>query len=133
WGQRGDRVGPGAGTARGPHGDNVGPGAGTAWGPCGAGSRDSAGTTWGQCGAGSRDHVGTVWGREQGQRGDHVGTAVSPAVPTQPHLHKSHVGSHDVPFVLSSKGDAWAKYMAEVQKYKAHQCSDDDKTRPLVK
>lgn len=35
--------------------------------------------------------------------------------------------------VLSSKGDAWAKYMAEVKKYKAHQCSDDDKTRPLVK
>ncbi|XP_061875825.1 telomerase RNA component interacting RNase isoform X2 [Colius striatus] len=31
------------------------------------------------------------------------------------------------------KGDAWAKYMAEVKKYKAHQCSDDDKTRPLVK
>ncbi|XP_041033049.1 telomerase RNA component interacting RNase [Carcharodon carcharias] len=30
-------------------------------------------------------------------------------------------------------GDAWAKYMAEVKKYKAHQCSDDDKTRPLVK
>ncbi|KAM4880146.1 telomerase RNA component interacting RNase isoform 2-T2 [Sylvia borin] len=36
-------------------------------------------------------------------------------------------------FVLTSKGDAWAKYLAEVQKYKAHQCSDDDKTRPLVK
>ncbi|KAM8793929.1 telomerase RNA component interacting RNase [Eudromia elegans] len=35
--------------------------------------------------------------------------------------------------VLSSRGDAWAKYMAEVRKYKAHQCSDDDKTRPLVK
>ena len=35
--------------------------------------------------------------------------------------------------VLTSKGDAWAKYMAEVKKYKAHQCSDDDKTRPLVK
>ncbi|XP_039581139.1 telomerase RNA component interacting RNase [Passer montanus] len=35
--------------------------------------------------------------------------------------------------VLTSKGDAWAKYLAEVQKYKAHQCSDDDKTRPLVK
>ncbi|XP_029441005.1 telomerase RNA component interacting RNase [Rhinatrema bivittatum] len=35
--------------------------------------------------------------------------------------------------VLASKGDAWAKYMAEVKKYKAHQCSDDDKTRPLVK
>uniref|UniRef100_V9LE36 Telomerase RNA component interacting RNase n=1 Tax=Callorhinchus milii TaxID=7868 RepID=V9LE36_CALMI len=31
------------------------------------------------------------------------------------------------------EGDAWAKYMAEVKKYKAHQCSDDDKTRPLVK
>ncbi|XP_032995671.1 telomerase RNA component interacting RNase [Lacerta agilis] len=35
--------------------------------------------------------------------------------------------------VLTSKGDAWAQYMAEVKKYKAHQCSDDDKTRPLVK
>ncbi|XP_032740016.1 telomerase RNA component interacting RNase isoform X1 [Lontra canadensis] len=35
--------------------------------------------------------------------------------------------------VLTSKGDAWAKYMAEVKKYKAHQCGDDDKTRPLVK
>nr|XP_033779033.1 telomerase RNA component interacting RNase [Geotrypetes seraphini] len=35
--------------------------------------------------------------------------------------------------VLASKGGAWAKYMAEVRKYKAHQCSDDDKTRPLVK
>ncbi|XP_006631676.1 telomerase RNA component interacting RNase [Lepisosteus oculatus] len=33
----------------------------------------------------------------------------------------------------TSKGDAWAKYMAEVKKYKAHQCGDDDKTRPLVK
>ncbi|XP_015234823.1 telomerase RNA component interacting RNase isoform X2 [Cyprinodon tularosa] len=31
------------------------------------------------------------------------------------------------------KSDAWSKYMAEVKKYKAHQCSDDDKTRPLVK
>lgn len=37
------------------------------------------------------------------------------------------------PQVLTSKGDAWAKYMAEVKKYKAHQCGDDDKTRPLVK
>ncbi|CAH2272916.1 Hypothetical predicted protein [Pelobates cultripes] len=36
-------------------------------------------------------------------------------------------------FVLSNKGGAWAQYMAEVKKYKAHQCSDDDKTRPLVK
>ncbi|KAM4748380.1 telomerase RNA component interacting RNase [Rhinophrynus dorsalis] len=35
--------------------------------------------------------------------------------------------------VLSSKGGAWAQYMAEVKKYKAHQCGDDDKTRPLVK
>ncbi|XP_075062748.1 telomerase RNA component interacting RNase isoform X1 [Mixophyes fleayi] len=35
--------------------------------------------------------------------------------------------------VLSRKGGAWAQYMAEVKKYKAHQCSDDDKTRPLVK
>ncbi|KAG2471037.1 TRIR RNase, partial [Polypterus senegalus] len=33
----------------------------------------------------------------------------------------------------AAKGDAWAKYMAEVKKYKAHQCGDDDKTRPLVK
>ncbi|XP_029014642.1 telomerase RNA component interacting RNase [Betta splendens] len=31
------------------------------------------------------------------------------------------------------KSDAWTKYMAEVKKYKAHQCGDDDKTRPLVK
>uniref|UniRef100_A0A8C5WD53 Telomerase RNA component interacting RNase n=1 Tax=Leptobrachium leishanense TaxID=445787 RepID=A0A8C5WD53_9ANUR len=35
--------------------------------------------------------------------------------------------------VLSTRGGAWAQYMAEVKKYKAHQCSDDDKTRPLVK
>ncbi|NP_001089536.1 uncharacterized protein LOC734591 [Xenopus laevis] len=35
--------------------------------------------------------------------------------------------------VVSNKGGAWAQYMAEVKKYKAHQCSDDDKTRPLVK
>lgn len=33
----------------------------------------------------------------------------------------------------AGKGDAWSKYMAEVKKYKAHQCGDDDKTRPLVK
>uniref|UniRef100_A0A8C8DSQ3 Telomerase RNA component interacting RNase n=1 Tax=Oryzias sinensis TaxID=183150 RepID=A0A8C8DSQ3_9TELE len=32
-----------------------------------------------------------------------------------------------------SKSDAWSKYMAEVKKYKDHQCCDDDKTRPLVK
>ncbi|XP_034394620.1 telomerase RNA component interacting RNase isoform X2 [Cyclopterus lumpus] len=31
------------------------------------------------------------------------------------------------------KSDAWSKYMAEVKKYKAHECGDDDKTRPLVK
>ncbi|KAG7491571.1 hypothetical protein MATL_G00005200 [Megalops atlanticus] len=35
--------------------------------------------------------------------------------------------------VEPGKGDAWSKYMAEVKKYKAHQCGDDDKTRPLVK
>ncbi|XP_041091775.1 telomerase RNA component interacting RNase isoform X2 [Polyodon spathula] len=35
--------------------------------------------------------------------------------------------------VDADKGDAWHMYMAEVQKYKAHQCGDDDKTRPLVK
>ncbi|XP_006008864.1 telomerase RNA component interacting RNase [Latimeria chalumnae] len=35
--------------------------------------------------------------------------------------------------VSTAQGDAWAKYMAEVKKYKAHQCYDDDKTRPLVK
>ncbi|KAE8620055.1 hypothetical protein XENTR_v10010086 [Xenopus tropicalis] len=35
--------------------------------------------------------------------------------------------------VVSNKGGAWAQYMAEVKKYKAHQCGDDDKTRPLVK
>lgn len=34
---------------------------------------------------------------------------------------------------MEGKGDAWTKYMAEVKKYKAHQCGDDDKTRPLVK
>uniref|UniRef100_A0A8C1WMZ8 Telomerase RNA component interacting RNase n=1 Tax=Cyprinus carpio TaxID=7962 RepID=A0A8C1WMZ8_CYPCA len=33
----------------------------------------------------------------------------------------------------AGKGDAWTTYMAEVKKYKAHQCGDDDKTRPLVK
>ncbi|KAK7940226.1 hypothetical protein WMY93_003552 [Mugilogobius chulae] len=31
------------------------------------------------------------------------------------------------------KSDAWSKYMAEVKMYKAQQCGDDDKTRPLVK
>lgn len=35
--------------------------------------------------------------------------------------------------VEAGKGDAWMKYMEEVKKYKAHQCGDDDKTRPLVK
>ncbi|KAM3924319.1 telomerase RNA component interacting RNase [Leptodactylus fuscus] len=35
--------------------------------------------------------------------------------------------------IMTHKGGAWAQYMAEVKKYKAHQCSDDDKTRPLVK
>ncbi|XP_019963400.2 telomerase RNA component interacting RNase [Paralichthys olivaceus] len=35
--------------------------------------------------------------------------------------------------VVPGKSDAWSKYMAEVKKYKAHQCCDDDKTRPLVK
>ncbi|XP_069460218.1 telomerase RNA component interacting RNase [Ambystoma mexicanum] len=35
--------------------------------------------------------------------------------------------------ISAGKGGAWAQYMAEVKKYKAHQCSDDDKTRPLVK
>ncbi|KAM6956982.1 telomerase RNA component interacting RNase [Aplochiton taeniatus] len=34
---------------------------------------------------------------------------------------------------VEGKSDAWSKYMAEVKKYKAHQCGDDDKTRPLVK
>ncbi|KAJ8372323.1 hypothetical protein AAFF_G00290530 [Aldrovandia affinis] len=33
----------------------------------------------------------------------------------------------------TGKGEAWNTYMAEVRKYKAHQCGDDDKTRPLVK
>lgn len=37
------------------------------------------------------------------------------------------------PQVEPGKSDAWSKYMAEVKKYKAHQCGDDDKTRPLVK
>lgn len=43
---------------------------------------------------------------------------------------------HLVPCLLQAepgKSDAWSKYMAEVKKYKAHQCGDDDKTRPLVK
>ncbi|XP_054463319.1 telomerase RNA component interacting RNase [Anoplopoma fimbria] len=35
--------------------------------------------------------------------------------------------------VKPGKSDAWSKYMAEVKKYKAHECGDDDKTRPLVK
>ncbi len=35
--------------------------------------------------------------------------------------------------VEPGRSDAWSKYMAEVKKYKAHQCGDDDKTRPLVK
>ncbi|XP_034448139.1 telomerase RNA component interacting RNase [Hippoglossus hippoglossus] len=35
--------------------------------------------------------------------------------------------------VVPGKSDAWSSYMAEVKKYKAHQCGDDDKTRPLVK
>ncbi|XP_059418614.1 telomerase RNA component interacting RNase-like [Carassius carassius] len=35
--------------------------------------------------------------------------------------------------VEAGKGDAWTSYMAEVKKYKAQQCGDDDKTRPLVK
>ncbi|XP_004071887.1 telomerase RNA component interacting RNase [Oryzias latipes] len=34
---------------------------------------------------------------------------------------------------VGGKSDAWSKYMAEVKKYKDHQCCDDDKTRPLVK
>lgn len=38
-----------------------------------------------------------------------------------------------LPQVEPGKSDAWSKYMAEVKKYKAHQCGDDDKTRPLVK
>ncbi|KAA8585620.1 hypothetical protein FQN60_004314 [Etheostoma spectabile] len=36
-------------------------------------------------------------------------------------------------FAEPGKSDAWSKYMAEVKKYKAHQCGDDDKTRPLIK
>lgn len=43
---------------------------------------------------------------------------------------------HLLPYLLQAepgKSDAWSKYMAEVKKYKAHQCGDDDKTRPLVK
>lgn len=49
------------------------------------------------------------------------------------HLSSNHSFPPPTPQVLTSKGDAWAKYMAEVKKYKAHQCGDDDKTRPLVK
>ncbi|XP_033636934.1 telomerase RNA component interacting RNase-like [Asterias rubens] len=29
--------------------------------------------------------------------------------------------------------DPWSKYLAEVEKYKAHVCGDEDKSRPLVK
>lgn len=47
------------------------------------------------------------------------------------------MGVHHIPSSLPQaepgKSDAWSKYMAEVKKYKAHQCGDDDKTRPLVK
>lgn len=66
----------------------------------------------------------------------------APRPPTPPGRGRGAAGgscAHQPPFplvslqVLTSKGDAWAKYMAEVKKYKAHQCSDDDKTRPLVK
>lgn len=49
------------------------------------------------------------------------------------HLSSNHSSPPLTLQVLTSKGDAWAKYMAEVKKYKAHQCGDDDKTRPLVK
>ena len=66
-----------------------------------------------------------------------------PSAPSSPPIHSSSFSQCSPhyfppplpPFsqVLTSKGDAWAKYMAEVKKYKAHQCSDDDKTRPLVK
>ncbi|XP_077982045.1 telomerase RNA component interacting RNase-like [Glandiceps talaboti] len=35
--------------------------------------------------------------------------------------------------VDTSKKDPWSQYMAEVKKYKAHDCGDEDKTRPLVK
>lgn len=47
-----------------------------------------------------------------------------------------HYSDHHMPHlpqVEPGKSDAWSKYMAEVKKYKAHQCGDDDKTRPLVK
>lgn len=47
-----------------------------------------------------------------------------------------YTSDHRVPHLLQvepGKSDAWSKYMAEVKKYKAHQCGDDDKTRPLVK
>ncbi|XP_067678050.1 telomerase RNA component interacting RNase-like [Haliotis asinina] len=29
--------------------------------------------------------------------------------------------------------DGWSKYLAEVNKYKSQMCTDEDKTRPLVK
>jgi hypothetical protein len=73
----------------------------------------------------------------QGLQGDTVGpcsrTVMTPVSGLMgiPLLTPSH--PHPIPQVLTSKGDAWAKYMAEVKKYKAHQCGDDDKTRPLVK
>uniref|UniRef100_A0A2I3HTG1 Telomerase RNA component interacting RNase n=1 Tax=Nomascus leucogenys TaxID=61853 RepID=A0A2I3HTG1_NOMLE len=62
------------------------------------------------------------------QRPDQSAAAAGPGDPKR----KGGPGS-TLSFVLTSKGDAWAKYMAEVKKYKAHQCGDDDKTRPLVK
>ncbi|CAB1433378.1 unnamed protein product [Pleuronectes platessa] len=46
---------------------------------------------------------------------------------------KDRHGCEEAERRLRGKSDAWASYMAEVKKYKAHQCGDDDKTRPLVK
>ncbi|XP_078574424.1 telomerase RNA component interacting RNase-like isoform X1 [Branchiostoma floridae x Branchiostoma japonicum] len=58
-----------------------------------------------------------------------VGKRKGPILKTGVVKKKKPSGEKDDP----RKKDPWEQYMAEVQKYKAHQCCDDDKTRPLVK
>ncbi|XP_066298238.1 telomerase RNA component interacting RNase-like isoform X1 [Branchiostoma lanceolatum] len=58
-----------------------------------------------------------------------VGKRKGPILKTGVVKKKKPSGDKDDP----RKKDPWEQYMAEVQKYKAHQCCDDDKTRPLVK
>ncbi|CAH1243085.1 Hypp7038 [Branchiostoma lanceolatum] len=58
-----------------------------------------------------------------------VGKRKGPILKTGVVKKKKPSGDKDDP----KKKDPWEQYMAEVQKYKAHQCCDDDKTRPLVK